>query len=1261
MNTDNGSLAFDFYLDNDRLQQTALQAERRIKGLTDTAISEGKRAEGSFNGMGTALAAIGGTAFLGMIGKEILDTTAKFEKFEIVLKNTLGEIEGQAALDMIAEFAATTPFQLDEVTDSFIRMANQGFVPTRDEMVLLGDLASSTGKSFNQLTEAMLDAQTGEFERLKEFGIKASSNGDKVTFSFKDQQTTVDKTNASIRDYILSLGELQGIQGANEKISQSLTGQISNLQDKLAAMYNEIGSGNDGILYGGVQGAAALIENYETVGKVLISLVAVYGAYKAAVIVTNAVSVLQSEIAYQQILANIGNTGATITLTTAEGVAAVAKSRLTAAQLALNKSILANPYALAIAALVGLAIVVYNVASAQTEAEKAQKRYSDAIEESNKQIDDEKSKSTSLLAIINDEGNSREFRNQKLAEFIALNPTILNGLTLENIKTAEGTAAINAYVAALETKIKTQVLDAELTESIKRSQAASRGTENLDWVDKANIAITTAISPGMGGAKAAELNAKNNNAVIAAEKELQNKLKEELNKVTGGDIKSTKTKSPIVKNAEYWENQVKTAKDSLKKLDPESKTYISERKKLLNQIEQGEAQSDKILGKKGPKGTAKKDTSDYEKDKLDAQKKALAEEQSLVRKGIEDKIKILEDGLKAEDITFQKQQELTEQSLIVKKQLIDYDLAQTIKGIDDEEKEFIKKAKKAGVKNPDLSSFKSLRSTATTKATSEKDALSVVDIQAEKEKLNELLSKFQDIKQQMSVLESDYNNDIERLNKGLLGAKTDAEKQQVQQSIDERKKQFEKSKSNLSVEELMASPDWTQLFGNLDNITTRELLKLKDKVEGEFGNMNLSPEDLETLRQKIKDITGEIGSRNPFLALSEAFKKYKGDSSKINFKDLAKNAADSIQAIGAVFDQVTGSLDKMGIKTTEQDKQVLEDVSGMLSGAGNIAMGIATGNPMAIIQGSIELISNGIDLIAGAKDRKLEKSIGRHREQVESLKLAYDDLERAIEKALGSNRYTAQKNLIENLKKQQVEYAAMAKAEGDKKKTDRDKVLEYEAGIKDNTNAVAEAVEKMREDILGMDVSSAANELGSAIIDAFAAGEDAAAAWGNKVNDIVGDVIRKMLIQKLVEEPVGNIINKYMAQWVDSEGNFLGFDAVMSTAIKMGDELSAIGPGLSAALEGLPDDIKKYITGDVSGANSNKTALSGSIKSVSEDTAGVISGQLNAMRINQADSISVLRNQLLALNQIATNTANLDGILFAMNTLVNGGRAKGFW
>jgi len=459
--------------------------------------------------------------------------------------------------------------------------------------------------------------------------------------------------------------------------------------------------------------------------------------------------------------------------------------------------------------------------------------------------------------------------------------------------------------------------------------------------------------------------------------------------------------------------------------------------------------------------------------------------------------------------------------------------------------------------------------------------------------------------------------------------------------------------SSLATENLMQSADWTALFSDLDKVTTAELIKLRDRVEAQFATLDLAPEDMDVLRKKINEVTDQIQRRNPFLALIDALRKYKQEESSANLKDLAKSLSASIDMIKGTFDQVVGSLDKLGIKADEQTNEVLNSVSGMLGGASNLAMGIATGNPLQIIQGSIDLIINGINLIGGAKGRQLDRTIKEHEANVRRLEKAYQDLERAVDKALGNARYDSQKQLIDNLKKQREEYEAMIRAESGKKKADEGKLDEYRDALKDSQRQIEDIVNGIREEILGMSTESAANELGNALIDAFAAGENAAEAWGKKVDDIVGNVIRKMLIQKLVEEPVGNIINKYMAKWVDKDGNFLGFDAIMNSAAAMGNELSGLGAGLSEALNMLPDEIKKYFTG----GDDPASPLTGALKGMSEDTASMMSGYINAIRVNQIESISVMRSQLMALQQISSNTShnvNLPEILSVLKTIANG-------
>lgn len=203
----------------------------------------------AFGNLGKTLGGVFAADMILGFGKAIVSTTAEFQKMEAVLTTTLGsKSAAQVAMQDIVEFASKTPFQVNELTDSFVKLANRGFRPTLDQMTSLGDLASSTGKSFDQLTEAALDAMTGEFERLKEFGIRASSEGDKVKFTFKGVTTEVQKTDAAIQDYLISLGQAEGVSGSMAAISETVGGQISNLEDNFTQLQLAIGSSSSGLI-----------------------------------------------------------------------------------------------------------------------------------------------------------------------------------------------------------------------------------------------------------------------------------------------------------------------------------------------------------------------------------------------------------------------------------------------------------------------------------------------------------------------------------------------------------------------------------------------------------------------------------------------------------------------------------------------------------------------------------------------------------------------------------------------------------------------------------------------------------------------------------------------------------------------------------------------------------------------------------------------------------------------------------------------------
>jgi hypothetical protein len=173
-------------------------------------------------------------------GKDVLDLTAKFEKYNAILASTLGSNEaGAAAFAMIQEFAAKTNFSVDELTESYIRLANRGLRPGQEELMRLADVANATGKPMKDLVEAISDINNTE--RWSEFGIKAKTNGDKVSLTFKGVTKEVARTEAGVMAAITAFGGLPGVLGMTAKISDTLDGQLSNLGDNFDRLKTTIG------------------------------------------------------------------------------------------------------------------------------------------------------------------------------------------------------------------------------------------------------------------------------------------------------------------------------------------------------------------------------------------------------------------------------------------------------------------------------------------------------------------------------------------------------------------------------------------------------------------------------------------------------------------------------------------------------------------------------------------------------------------------------------------------------------------------------------------------------------------------------------------------------------------------------------------------------------------------------------------------------------------------------------------------------------
>lgn len=215
----------------------ARQVRQGGEALDDFA-RRGARAEQSAESFRGVVASLGkGLAALGLIAKavdlgaSVINAQRDFDKLNASLITATGSVgNASQAFAALQRFAATTPYSLQEVSDGFIKLRNLGLTPSERALESYGNTAAAMGKSLNQFIEAVADASTSEFERLKEFGIKAKQNGDQVALTFQGVTTTIGNNAREIEGYLMALGETK-FAGGMELQANSLDGAISNLAD----------------------------------------------------------------------------------------------------------------------------------------------------------------------------------------------------------------------------------------------------------------------------------------------------------------------------------------------------------------------------------------------------------------------------------------------------------------------------------------------------------------------------------------------------------------------------------------------------------------------------------------------------------------------------------------------------------------------------------------------------------------------------------------------------------------------------------------------------------------------------------------------------------------------------------------------------------------------------------------------------------------------------------------------------------------------
>ena len=216
------------------------QATSRLGALE----RQGGRTERATDGLAMALkgtvAPLVAMAAAAVSLTKLISVTREFDKLNTGLITATQSAEGAAvAFEALQDFAANTPYDLAQVTDSFTKLVNYGLDPSERALMSYGNTASALGKDLNQMVEAVADAATGEFERLKEFGIRASKEGDQVKFTFRGVSESVRFNAAEIEQYLIKLGENNFSDAMTNRMS-TLDGAISNLGDEWDSLYRNI-------------------------------------------------------------------------------------------------------------------------------------------------------------------------------------------------------------------------------------------------------------------------------------------------------------------------------------------------------------------------------------------------------------------------------------------------------------------------------------------------------------------------------------------------------------------------------------------------------------------------------------------------------------------------------------------------------------------------------------------------------------------------------------------------------------------------------------------------------------------------------------------------------------------------------------------------------------------------------------------------------------------------------------------------------------
>lgn len=372
------------------------------------------------------LGVIGGVTALKNFATELVNVRGQFQQLEIAFSTMLKSKEkADKLMSELVDIAAKTPFDLQGVASSAKQMIAYGSSAENvgDELVMLGNVAAGVGSQLSEIAYLYGTLRTQgrayavDIRQFAGRGIPIYEELAKVLGVTKDEVSGLVKEGKvgfkEVEQAFKNMTSESGIYyNLMQEQSKSLTGQLSNLGDAWDTMLNEIGKDTQGIASAGISGLKGLIENYETVGKILIGLIATYGTYKTALIV---VRIAQD------------------TLTARMELAILVTKAQTIAQKALNTVMKANPYVLVATVLAGLVATMWAFHDSTTASEKAQQKFNEEQKNFANQEEERKKKIEELIRVIQDETETEFSKIKAYEELQRYSPALSSAYTREQL------------------------------------------------------------------------------------------------------------------------------------------------------------------------------------------------------------------------------------------------------------------------------------------------------------------------------------------------------------------------------------------------------------------------------------------------------------------------------------------------------------------------------------------------------------------------------------------------------------------------------------------------------------------------------------------------------------------------------------------------------------------------------------------------------------------------------------------------------------